>query len=143
MVSRFWETLRAEVAHYTPNASSGMKHANILLVGQVGAGKSSFFNTITSIYRGHVTLRAPTGAADHSVTTQVSKLHRGFVQLTLRRSRGLCGSYELFFNYIFIGAGSIIVAGVGLGGKPIMSFVLPCVVQCLKSVPLLCRLTLV
>ncbi len=36
-----------------------------------------------------------------------------------------------------------IVAGVGLGGKPIIYFVLPCVVQCLKSVPLLCRLTLV
>ncbi len=73
MLFRFQENLRAEVEDYKPNTWLGMEHANILLVGQVGAGKSSFFNTVTSIFRGHVTLQAATGAADHSVTTQVSK----------------------------------------------------------------------
>ncbi len=70
-IARFLETLRAEIVQYTPPESLKMKQANILLVGQVGAGKSSFFNTITSIYRGHVTLQAVTGSSQRSLTTQV------------------------------------------------------------------------
>ncbi|EDO47605.1 predicted protein [Nematostella vectensis] len=41
----------------------------ILLLGQVGAGKSSFYNTISSIFRGYVTSLAITGQSGHSITS--------------------------------------------------------------------------
>uniref|UniRef100_A0AAV2JJ02 G domain-containing protein n=1 Tax=Knipowitschia caucasica TaxID=637954 RepID=A0AAV2JJ02_KNICA len=40
------------------------------MVGQVGAGKSSFFNSINSVFRGNMTSQAIAGTAGKSVTTQ-------------------------------------------------------------------------
>jgi predicted GTPase len=44
---------------------------NILLFGSVGAGKSSVFNTINSIFRGKIFNVARSGNAEHSLTTKV------------------------------------------------------------------------
>ncbi|XP_027130861.1 interferon-induced protein 44 isoform X1 [Larimichthys crocea] len=44
--------------------------ARVLLVGPVGAGKSSFFNSINSAFRGNMTCQAIAGTGDKSVTTQ-------------------------------------------------------------------------
>ncbi|XP_022606962.1 interferon-induced protein 44-like [Seriola dumerili] len=44
--------------------------ARVLLVGPVGAGKSSFFNSINSAFRGNMTSQAIAGTAGKSVTTQ-------------------------------------------------------------------------
>jgi len=49
---------------------SGISHINVLLVGEVGAGKSSFFNTVNSVFRGYVTSLANAGSLGRSVTTQ-------------------------------------------------------------------------
>lgn len=46
---------------------------NILLFGSVGAGKSSVFNTINSIFRGKIFNVARSGNAEHSLTTKFSK----------------------------------------------------------------------
>lgn len=46
--------------------------ARVLLVGPVGAGKSSFFNSINSAFRGNMTCQAIAGTGDKSVTTQVT-----------------------------------------------------------------------
>ncbi|XP_036410397.1 interferon-induced protein 44-like [Megalops cyprinoides] len=54
---------------YKPTINS-VKQARILLIGPVGAGKSSFFNSINSIFRGHVTSQAISGSAGTSLTTQ-------------------------------------------------------------------------
>uniref|UniRef100_A0A3B3BCA3 G domain-containing protein n=1 Tax=Oryzias melastigma TaxID=30732 RepID=A0A3B3BCA3_ORYME len=35
--------------------SNSVSHARVLLIGPVGEGKSSFFNSINSVFRGHVT----------------------------------------------------------------------------------------
>ncbi|KAK7879560.1 hypothetical protein WMY93_033732 [Mugilogobius chulae] len=40
--------------------------------GPVGAGKSSFFNSINSVFRGHVTCQAMAGSSATSLTTQDS-----------------------------------------------------------------------
>uniref|UniRef100_A0A8C4SYQ3 Interferon-induced protein 44-like n=2 Tax=Erpetoichthys calabaricus TaxID=27687 RepID=A0A8C4SYQ3_ERPCA len=40
----------------------------ILLVGQIGAGKSSFFNSLNSVFRGHVVMQAITGYGETSVS---------------------------------------------------------------------------
>lgn len=49
-----------------------VQQARVLLVGPVGAGKSSFFNSINSAFRGNMTCQAMAGTADRSVTHQVS-----------------------------------------------------------------------
>lgn len=58
------------VKSYKPTINS-VTQARVLLVGQVGAGKSSFFNSINSVFRGHVTGQADTGSTGTSLTTQV------------------------------------------------------------------------
>ncbi|GAA6213316.1 interferon-induced protein 44-like [Lates japonicus] len=47
-----------------------VNQARVLLVGPVGAGKSSFFNSINSAFRGNMTSQAIAGTAGTSVTTQ-------------------------------------------------------------------------
>ncbi|XP_003201084.1 interferon-induced protein 44-like isoform X1 [Danio rerio] len=49
---------------------SSVNRVRILMLGPVGAGKSSFFNSINSIFMGYVTSKAMSGSAKSSVTTQ-------------------------------------------------------------------------
>lgn len=67
------QELLKNILKYRPGISA-VPQARILLVGPVGAGKSSFFNSINSIFRGSMTCQAIAGTADKSVTTQVSLL---------------------------------------------------------------------
>lgn len=67
------QELRDYITKYRPGIRAVPK-ARVLLVGSVGAGKSSFFNSINSIFRGNMTCQAIAGTADRSVTTQVSLL---------------------------------------------------------------------
>ncbi|CAB1327834.1 unnamed protein product [Coregonus sp. 'balchen'] len=57
------------IKNYKPEVKSVVQ-ARVLLVGPVGAGKSSFFNSINSVFKGHVTGQANTGSAGNSLTTQ-------------------------------------------------------------------------
>ncbi|XP_045905851.1 interferon-induced protein 44-like [Micropterus dolomieu] len=54
---------------YCPLASS-VSQVRVLLIGPVGSGKSSFFNSINSVFRGHVTNQAIAGCSTTSLTTQ-------------------------------------------------------------------------
>ncbi|XP_044056384.1 interferon-induced protein 44-like isoform X1 [Siniperca chuatsi] len=54
---------------YSPTVSS-VSQVRVLLIGPVGAGKSSFFNSINSVFRGHVTSQAIAGCSTTSLTTQ-------------------------------------------------------------------------
>ncbi|KAJ8341992.1 hypothetical protein SKAU_G00319200 [Synaphobranchus kaupii] len=62
------------VENYRPMVN-GVRQARILLIGPVGVGKSSFFNSINSIFRGHVTSQAIAGTAARSLTTQFRSYH--------------------------------------------------------------------
>jgi len=55
---------------YKPTDAS-VSRVRVLLVGPVGAGKSSFFNSINSVFRGHVTSQAIAGCSCTSLTTKV------------------------------------------------------------------------
>ncbi|XP_021375407.1 interferon-induced protein 44-like isoform X2 [Mizuhopecten yessoensis] len=66
---KFEEEIKDRVATYKPLPGLDLQQARILLVGQVGAGKSSYFNTINSIFRGHISAQANAGSAEHSLTT--------------------------------------------------------------------------
>lgn len=60
----------SSIKNYVP-VNSSVSQARVLLLGPVGAGKSSFFNSINSVFSGHVTSQAISGSSSTSVTTQV------------------------------------------------------------------------
>ncbi|KAM4549129.1 interferon-induced protein 44-like [Odontesthes bonariensis] len=69
-----WESkkrteLMESIKTYKPTVSS-VSQARVLLIGPVGAGKSTFFNSINSVFRGHVTSQAISGSSTTSLTTQ-------------------------------------------------------------------------
>ncbi|XP_017386575.1 interferon-induced protein 44-like isoform X1 [Cebus imitator] len=61
--------LLAEIRDYKPYADL-VPEIRILLVGPVGSGKSSFFNSVKSIFHGHVTCQAIVGSDVTSITEQ-------------------------------------------------------------------------
>ncbi|TKS74292.1 Interferon-induced protein 44-like [Collichthys lucidus] len=69
-----WETekrtkMMDSIKVYAPTVNS-VTQLRVLLIGPVGAGKSSFFNSINSVFRGHVTSQAIAGSSTSSLTTQ-------------------------------------------------------------------------
>ncbi|XP_050951347.1 interferon-induced protein 44-like [Labeo rohita] len=61
--------LMAFIRNHKPLMTS-MSRVRILMIGPVGAGKSSFFNSINSIFMGRITSKAMSGSAGTSLTTQ-------------------------------------------------------------------------
>lgn len=64
--------LKRGILNYQPERSS-VSTANILLVGLIGAGKSSVFNSVNSIFRGKITGKARSGSFEHSLTIAFRK----------------------------------------------------------------------
>jgi len=65
-----YDDLKKEICTHKLLKSAGIKYFNILLVGQISSGKSSFFNTVESVFEGFVTTRANAGMVEESLTTQ-------------------------------------------------------------------------
>ncbi|XP_030575219.1 interferon-induced protein 44-like [Archocentrus centrarchus] len=63
------QKLMKAILNYRPHIKT-VHQARVLLVGPVGAGKSSFFNSISSAFRGNMTSQAIAGTGGTSVTTQ-------------------------------------------------------------------------
>ncbi|XP_045169930.2 interferon-induced protein 44-like [Mercenaria mercenaria] len=61
--------LKEDILSFRPPPGLNIDEARIVILGPVGAGKSSFFNTIDSIFRGRITQRACNGSSAQSVTT--------------------------------------------------------------------------
>ncbi|XP_050951361.1 interferon-induced protein 44-like [Labeo rohita] len=57
------------IRNHKPLVAS-VSQIRILMIGPVGAGKSSFFNSINSIFMGRITSKAMSGSAGTSLTTQ-------------------------------------------------------------------------
>ncbi|XP_053383599.1 interferon-induced protein 44-like isoform X2 [Mercenaria mercenaria] len=66
---KFLDELKEEIVTFKPVQDLQISEARILMLGPVGAGKSSFYNTIDSIYRGRITQRACSGSAEQSLST--------------------------------------------------------------------------
>ncbi|XP_034306965.2 interferon-induced protein 44 [Magallana gigas] len=63
------QELKDTLQVYEPRMETNVTAANILLIGQIGAGKSSFFNSVDSIFRGRVMNKACSGNSERSITT--------------------------------------------------------------------------
>ncbi|XP_058617162.1 interferon-induced protein 44-like isoform X1 [Onychostoma macrolepis] len=61
--------LMEKIRNHKPLTQS-VSRFRILMIGPVGAGKSSFFNSINSIFMGRITSKAMSGSAGTSLTTQ-------------------------------------------------------------------------
>uniref|UniRef100_A0A670IU22 TLDc domain-containing protein n=1 Tax=Podarcis muralis TaxID=64176 RepID=A0A670IU22_PODMU len=68
------EALMKEIRTYKP-CLSAVPQCRVLLVGPVGAGKSSFFNSVNSTFRGYVSSQAAAGSDSTSLTKQYRTYH--------------------------------------------------------------------
>lgn len=90
-----FQQLKDFVSRYKPLPDMKISEVNILLVGQINAGKSSFFNTLNSIFRGEISARACAGSSQHSLTTDLRKYRirnratSGYLNFRLCDTRGL------------------------------------------------------
>ena len=83
-----WKELKAEIVTHDLTQEAGIDYINVLLIGEIGrewvemevvgysvclsgAGKSSFFNSVESVFKGRVARRANAGTQQTSLTTQV------------------------------------------------------------------------
>lgn len=63
--------LKMEIESFCLPRAVKVTQSKILIIGPVGAGKSSFFNTVASVFRGYVsTDQAASGSAEQSITSQ-------------------------------------------------------------------------
>uniref|UniRef100_A0A8C2DSI6 TLDc domain-containing protein n=1 Tax=Cyprinus carpio TaxID=7962 RepID=A0A8C2DSI6_CYPCA len=69
-------TLLEIIRNHKPLVKS-VSRVRILMIGPVGAGKSSFFNSINSIFTGHVTNKAMSGSAGASLTFRTYPVNDG------------------------------------------------------------------
>ncbi|OWF38231.1 interferon-induced protein 44-like isoform X2 [Mizuhopecten yessoensis] len=92
--------LMEEVESYWPLKEMGvsddaLQNVNILLIGPIGAGKSSFLNSVESAFRGHVTMSASAGSRTKSVTSAYRQYpitasdNRHYLRFQLCDCRGL------------------------------------------------------
>jgi len=65
-----YESLKEEIVTHEHLNQNNLEYFNILLIGQISAGKSAFYNTVESVFANCVTNRAGTGARERSLTTQ-------------------------------------------------------------------------
>ncbi|KAK3610856.1 hypothetical protein CHS0354_039127 [Potamilus streckersoni] len=98
--------------NYEPPDALKLPETRILMVGPVGAGKSSFFNTLNSIFKGRITQRGYTGSAEHSLTTVyrqykiLSRTTKKSMRFRLCDTRGMEeteGLGLIEFNYLLEG----------------------------------------
>ncbi|XP_052214071.1 interferon-induced protein 44-like [Dreissena polymorpha] len=68
-VFRVTETLMEDIVAFKPPREMGMSEVRVLMLGPVGSGKSSFYNTVNSIFNGCISQRTRSGKAAHSITT--------------------------------------------------------------------------
>ncbi|XP_060081584.1 interferon-induced protein 44-like [Ylistrum balloti] len=92
--------LMDEVEGYWPLKDMGvnenaLQNVNILFIGPIGAGKSSFLNSVESVFRGHVTMSASAGSRTKSVTSAYRQYpitasdNRQYLRFQLCDCRGL------------------------------------------------------
>ncbi|XP_069116505.1 interferon-induced protein 44-like [Argopecten irradians] len=96
----YLKQLMDEVEDYWPLKDMGvsedaLQHVNILFIGPIGAGKSSFLNSVESVFRGHVTMSASAGSRTKSVTSAYRQYpisgsdNRQYLKFQLCDCRGL------------------------------------------------------
>ncbi|WAQ94439.1 IF44L-like protein, partial [Mya arenaria] len=96
------ESLKEEVKGIRPPAGLDVPYFNILLMGPLGSGKSSFCNLMASVFRGGISQQAGVGGSSESSTTTMFTVGDK-VSLQLYDTRGIADTDTLDLmqcNYI-------------------------------------------
>ncbi|XP_052247799.1 interferon-induced protein 44-like [Dreissena polymorpha] len=64
----YLETLIKDIVSFKHSGKLGLSDVRILMLGPVGTGKSSFYNTINSVFKGRISQSAPCGVAINGIT---------------------------------------------------------------------------
>ncbi|WAR29772.1 IFI44-like protein [Mya arenaria] len=88
LTDEYISKLKEELASITPPKGSGITDFQLLLVGPVGAGKSSFINTAMSPFADRIMHKAAVGTSSQSVT-------RKYITYPVRKSGGSCLNLRL------------------------------------------------
>ena len=100
-LTQLLNSLKEDIKCYSPPSASAVEHSHILMLGPVGAGKSSFYNTIAAIFSGHITIHAPSGSAEQSLTSRVIIIYMQPIALSTAKtlwSYGRCGRNRIKGN---------------------------------------------
>ncbi|KAH3825422.1 hypothetical protein DPMN_127297 [Dreissena polymorpha] len=65
---KYLETLTEDIVSFKPSGKLGLSDVRILMLGPVGTGKSSFYNTIDSVFKGRISRSAPCGLSTNCKT---------------------------------------------------------------------------
>ncbi|XP_053404039.1 uncharacterized protein LOC128558512 [Mercenaria mercenaria] len=65
------EEMKKRLEDFKPVPGLGITKYNILLLGAIGSGKSSFYNTLATVFAGSVKSHAPVRSAQTSVTNEI------------------------------------------------------------------------
>ncbi|XP_052284905.1 interferon-induced protein 44-like isoform X2 [Dreissena polymorpha] len=65
---KYLETLTEDIVSFKPSGKLGLSDVRILMLGPVGTGKSSFYNTINSVFKGRISQSAPCGVATNGIS---------------------------------------------------------------------------
>ncbi|XP_060596774.1 uncharacterized protein LOC132750755 [Ruditapes philippinarum] len=65
------EEIKKRIKENNPNTYYDIARYNVLLLGQIGSGKSSFYNTLVTVFSGRLENRAAAGADETSVTNML------------------------------------------------------------------------
>ncbi|KAH3817363.1 interferon-induced protein 44-like [Dreissena polymorpha] len=68
---KYLKTLTEDIVSFKPSCELGLSDIRILMLGTVGTGKSSFYNTINSAFKGRISHNAPCGVASNGITIAV------------------------------------------------------------------------
>ena len=85
------ESRRRKVCNYEPFVGCNVDTVNILVIGRIRSGKSSFFNSLDTAISGKLKVRAGTGSAITSLTKVV-----GLSNISLSMA------FTLFFLLLFV-----------------------------------------
>lgn len=153
---QYLKILLHDVESYWPLKDMGvsehaLRHVNIMLIGPVGVGKSSFINSVDSVFRGHVTLSAATGNREKSLTAMyrqypvIASDNKRYLRLQLCDCRGLEEGFKLTKDidvildghmpndYIFSSFSSLTTKMHGYNGDPDLRDKIHCVVYVLDA----------
>nr|XP_048309554.1 interferon-induced protein 44-like isoform X3 [Myodes glareolus] len=104
-VKQYRKKLLSALRAYRPHEDL-VPEVRILLVGPVGSGKSSFFNSVKSAFQGHLTRQAIVGSDEDSVTKQFNPCKPKEVRLSTYctspplKDRIHCVAYVLNINSV-------------------------------------------
>ncbi|XP_069117152.1 interferon-induced protein 44-like [Argopecten irradians] len=152
----YLQKLMEDVESYWPLKDFGvdeeaLQHINILFIGPIGAGKSSFLNSVESVFRGHVTMSATAGSRGKSVTSMYRQYpitgsdNKHYLHFQLCDCRGLEDGFSINKdidaildghvpdNYIFNSSSSVTTKTHGYRRDPKLKDKIHCVAYVLDA----------